>query len=100
MRKPNKTYRFLGGARSPFGRAFRVAQSPLRSLRQSFGHDDVARDVAENIPLAACRRGFQLVMATVKVWGARYQGPKLSFIFRSLSRKQRSLPMVAEAEPN
>ncbi|MFA7276202.1 MAG: hypothetical protein WC043_05310 [Pseudobdellovibrionaceae bacterium] len=100
MRKPNKTYRFLGGSRSRFGRAFRSAQAPIRSLRLSFGRDTVARDAAESLPMDACRRGFQLVMATLRSWGSHYRGPRLSTLFRSLNRPRIEEPALTELEPN
>jgi hypothetical protein len=85
MKKPNKLYRKLGGRRSRAGQAFAAARHPVTALRDAFGRDLVARDAAESFSMVACKRGFQLVMATLSSWGLNYRGPKLSWLFRNLN---------------
>lgn len=91
MKKPNKIYRKLGGRRSIAGAAFAAVRHPVRSLRQAFGRDLVARDAAENFSgMVECKYGFQLVWATLRAWNKSYRGPKLSFLLAAMnSRKPR-----------
>jgi len=85
MKKPNKLYRKLGGRRSTAGAAFAIACHPVLSLRKAFGRDVHALDASENFALAACKHGFQMVMATLKSWGKTYRGSKISRMFSMLA---------------
>ena len=95
MKKPNKIYRKLGGKRSTAGAAFAAVRHPALSLRKALGRDLHALDVAENIPLAACKHSFQMVMATLKSWGKTYRGSKISRMFSLLSMASSKKNIVA-----
>lgn len=89
MKKPNILYKKLGGKRSRAGQAFAIARHPILALRDAFGRDRTARDAAENFSgMVACKRGYQLVMATIAAWGRSYNGPKLSWMFRTLNSRR------------
>jgi hypothetical protein len=79
----------LGGRKSRAGAAFAAVRHPMRSLRQAFGRDLVARDAAENFTgMSECKYGFQLVFATLNAWNRTYRGPRISSLFAAMNRSR------------
>ena len=65
--------------------AFEAVHRPLVSVFRT----QAERDVADNFSIALCKRGLQIVMATLQAAHKMYRGPRLSYIFASLGAKRR-----------
>lgn len=85
MKKPNKPYRFLRRRSSMLAAAFQSVHRPLVSVFRT----QAEREVADNFSMTLCKRGLQMVMATLLAVNKVYRGPKLSLIFASLNIKRR-----------